>query len=86
MGKALTFPCDRRKMALVIMNGITVHNGAYTYDAAGRLSQVVDAATSLTEVYTWNNDGTLASAPGSGYTKLFEYDEEQHFTRILKPH
>ena len=43
---------------------------------------MVFSATSLTEVYTWNDDGTLASAPGSGYTKLFEYDEEQHLTRI----
>ena len=73
---------NRRKTALVVTNGVTVHNGTYTYDGAGRLTQVVDAATSLTEVYTWNNDGTLASAPGSGYTKLFEYDEEHHLTRI----
>ena len=73
---------NRRKTALVVTNGVTTHNGTYTYDGAGRLTQVVDSATSLTETYTWNNDGTLASAPGSGYTKLFEYDEEQHLTRI----
>ena len=76
---------NRRKTAFVITNGVTTHHGAYTYDTAGRLSQVVDSATSLTETYTWNNDGTLASSPGptgSGYSLLFDYDEEQHLIRI----
>jgi len=73
---------NRRKTALVVTNGTTTHNGTYTYDGAGRLTQVVDSATGLTEVYTWNNDGTLASAPGSGYTKVFGYDEEGHLTSI----
>ena len=76
---------NRRKTALVIANGVTTHNGVYTYDAAGRLSQVVDSATGLTEVYTWNNDGTLARYPGSagsGYTRVLTYNEEQHLTTI----
>ena len=76
---------NRRKTAFVITNGVTTHHGTYTYDGAGRLSQVVDSATSLTEIYTWNNDGTLASSPGpagSGYSLLFDYDEEQHLIRI----
>ena len=76
---------NRRKTARVITNGITTHNGAYSYDGAGRLSQVVDSATGLTEVYTWNPDGTMASSPGpagSGYSLLFGYDEEQHLTSL----
>ena len=55
---------NRRKTAVVITNGITTHNGTYFYDGAGRLAQVVDSATGLTEVYTWNPDGTLATSPG----------------------
>ena len=73
---------NRRKTAVVITNGTTTHNGTYTYDGAGRLTQVVDSATSTTEAYTWNVDGTLASSPGSGYTKVFGYDEEGHLTSI----
>ena len=73
---------NRRKTAVVVTNGTTTHNGTYTYDGAGRLTQVVDSATSTTEVYTWNNDGTLATSPGSGYTKVFGYDEEGHLTSI----
>ena len=73
---------NRRKTALVVTNGTTTHNGTYTYDGAGRLTQVVDSATRLTEVYTWNADGTLATSPGSGYTKVFGYDEEGHLTSI----
>jgi len=73
---------NRRKTAVVVTNGTTTHNGTYTYDGAGRLTQVVDTATSTTEVYTWNADGTLATSPGSGYTKVYGYDEEGHLTSI----
>ena len=78
---------NRRKTALVVTNGVTTHNGAYTYDTAGRLSQVIDSATSpaTTETYTWNNDGTLARYPGpagSGYARVLTYDEEQHLLTI----
>ena len=52
--------------------GVASHNGTYTYDNAGRLTQCVDSTTGLTEIYTWNNDGTLASSPGPGYTRRFE--------------
>jgi YD repeat-containing protein len=52
------------------------------YDGAGRLNQVVDAATNTTETYVWNADGTLASFPGLGYTRLLEYDEEGRLVRI----
>jgi hypothetical protein len=52
------------------------------YDGAGRLNQVVDAATNTTETYVWNADGTLASFPGPGYTRLLEYDEEGRLVRI----
>jgi len=58
------------------------HRGTYTYDGAGRLNQVVDAATNTTETYVWNADGTLASFSGPGYTRLLEYDEEGRLLRI----
>lgn len=73
-----------RLTAKTITNGVTTHDGTYTYDSAGRLTQVVDAVTSTTEVYSWNNDGTLASYPGPGYTRRLEYDEEQRLIRIQK--
>ncbi|MCL6476492.1 MAG: hypothetical protein K6U75_15745 [Firmicutes bacterium] len=60
------------------------HRGTYTYDGAGRLIQVVDAATNTTETYVWNADGTLASFPGPGYTRLLEYDEEGRLVRIRR--
>jgi|GEM_PF-3283895 len=50
------------------------HRGTYTVDGAGRLNQVVDTATNTTENYVWNADGTLASFPGPGYTRLLEYE------------
>jgi YD repeat-containing protein len=55
-----------------------------SYDGAGRLNQVVDAATNTTETYVWNADGTLASFPGPGYTRLLEYDEEGRLVRIRR--
>jgi len=54
---------------------VVVHNGSYSYDGGGRLAQVVDSATNQTEVYVWNGDGTLASAPGPGYTRGFVWNE-----------
>jgi hypothetical protein len=45
---------------------------------------VVDAATNTTETYVWNADGTLASFPGPGYTRLLEYDEEGRLVRIRR--
>ena len=48
-----------------------------TYDGMGRLSQVVDTASSLTETYGWNGDSTLSSYPTKkGYSVLPDYDEE----------
>ena len=32
----------------------------------------------------WNADGTLASYPGPGYTRLLEYDEEGRFVKIKR--
>ncbi|MDH4389247.1 MAG: hypothetical protein QE269_11045 [Fimbriimonas sp.] len=32
--------------------------------------------------YTWNNDSTLASYPGPGYTRKLSYDEEGRLTKI----
>ena len=55
-----------------------------SYDGAGRLNQVVDAATNTTENYVWNTDGTLASFPGPGYTRRLEYDEEGRLVRIRR--
>ena len=71
-----------RKSADVVTNGVTVHNGAYSYDGGGRLVQVVDSATNLTEEYAWNADGTLASMPGSGYTREFSCNEEAQLLSI----
>ena len=76
---------NRRLGAYVVTNGMVVHNGTYSYDPAGRLIQVIDSATGLTETYVWNNDGTLASSPGpsgSGYSRAYLYDEEQHLLAI----
>lgn len=54
--------------------GVTSHDGTYTYDAASRLTQVVEEADGPTsyENYTWNNDSTLAyaGAPETGPTSL----------------
>ena len=66
-----------RLTAVRTENGVTSHNGTYSYDDSGRLTQCVDTATGLTETYTWNNDNTLASSPATGYTRRYEYDEEQ---------
>ena len=73
-----------RLTAVRAENGVTSHNGTYTYDDSGRLTQCVDTATGITETYAWNNDNTLASSPGGGYTRLYEYDEEQRLIRIKK--
>ena len=73
-----------RTFARRVENGVETHRGTYTYDGAGRLIQVVDAATGVTENYVWNADGTLASFPGPGYTRLLEYDEEGGLIRIRR--
>ena len=59
------FADNNRKTALVITNGVTVHDGAYSYDNGGRLSQVIDSATNIPIEYTWHADNTPAtmSAP-----------------------
>jgi YD repeat-containing protein len=79
----------RRLSAKVVVNGVVVHNGSYSYDGGGRLAQVVDGATNQTEVYGWNEgegvgleDGTLASAPGPGYTRGFVWNEEGQLVGI----
>jgi YD repeat-containing protein len=66
--------------------GVLSHEGTYTYDDAGRLTQVVDAATQQTELYSWYADGTLAAYPGPGYTRLLDYDEEGRLLRIRRDH
>ena len=71
-----------RKSADVVTSGVTVHNGAYSYDGGGRLVQVVDSATNEIESYAWNADGTLASMPGSGYTREFACNEEAQLLSI----
>lgn len=67
-------------------NGVVSHDGTYTYDDAGRLTNVADAApgSTLNGAYTWNDDGTLASYPGPGYTRNLSYDEEGRLTQISK--
>ncbi len=61
---------------------MTLHDGAYSYDNGGRLSQVIDCATNLTEEYTWNADNTLATMPGPSYTREFGYNEEAQLLSI----
>lgn len=63
------FADNQRETAVVVTNGTTVHNGTYSYDNAGRLSQVVDTATSLTENDSWNANGTLQAMPGPSRKK-----------------
>ncbi|MEJ5252194.1 MAG: hypothetical protein WHX60_09935, partial [Armatimonadota bacterium] len=73
-----------RTYARRVEGGVETHRGSYTYDGAGRLIQVVDAATNQTEVYTWHADGTLSSFPGPGYVRRLEYDEEGRLIRIRR--
>ncbi|MDH4389243.1 MAG: hypothetical protein QE269_11025 [Fimbriimonas sp.] len=70
----------QRATAFRSENGVASHNGTYTYDDAGRLTNVADTVTAsgLGGSYTWNNDSTLASYPGPGYTRLLGYDEERN--------
>lgn len=76
----------QRATAFRSENGVTSHNGTYTYDDAGRLTNVADTVTSsgLGGNYTWNNDSTLASYPGPGYTRKLSYDEEGRLTKISR--
>ena len=74
----------QRATAFRSENGVASHNGTYTYDDAGRLTNVTDTVTTsgLGGSYTWNNDSTLASYPGPGYTRKLSYDEEGRLTKI----
>ena len=67
-------------------NSVVSHNGTYSYDDAGRLTNVADTVSSsgLGGNYAWNNDGTLASYPGPGYTRKLSYDEEGRLTKISR--
>ena len=73
-----------RTSAYVVTNGVVQQNGTYSYDQAGRLTQVVDTANNTTDVYTWNDDGTLASFPGPGYTREMAYNEEGQMLSITR--
>ncbi|WP_155850522.1 RHS repeat protein [Chthonomonas calidirosea] len=75
-------PSNLRLSAQVVVNGVPVHMGSYSYDGGGRLVQVVDSATNTTEVYSWNATGTLASAPGPGYTRGLMWNEEGQLVGI----
>ncbi len=65
-------------------NGVTSHNGTYTYDDAGRLTGVADTVpnSALGGAYTWNPDGTLVSSPGRSGRREFGYNEEGQMTLI----
>ncbi|HSV72424.1 MAG TPA: DUF6531 domain-containing protein [Chthonomonadales bacterium] len=71
-----------RTTAVRSEGGVTTHDGVYSYDDAGRLVQVFDAATNATETYVWHADSTLARYPGPGYARVCEYDEEGRLVRI----
>jgi YD repeat-containing protein len=66
--------------------GVTSHDATYSYDDAGRLEQVVESASgsAVNLDFTWHDDGTLASYPGDGYTRVLEYDEEQRLIAIKR--
>jgi hypothetical protein len=66
--------------------GVTSHDGTYTYDAASRLTQVVEEASgsAINEYYTWYDDDALKTYPGPGYARLLDYDEEARLTSIKK--
>lgn len=68
----------------MVIDGTTVHDGQYSYDGAGRLYEVYDTAPNppVTEDYTWNDDGTLASSPGPGYTIYWGWNEERQLVSI----
>ncbi len=74
----------QRATAFRSEKGVASHNGTYSYDDAGRLTNVADTVTTsdLGGSYTWNADGTLASLPGPGYTRKLSYDEEGRLTKI----
>lgn len=75
-----------RASALRSENGVLSHNGTYTYDNAGQLTSVIDTVgtSGLGGTYTWNADGTLASLPGSGFTRTLSYDEEGRLISVSK--
>ncbi|MDE2126547.1 MAG: RHS repeat protein [Armatimonadetes bacterium] len=73
---------DLRLTAKIIINGTTVHNGAYDYNAAALLATCDDSATGLNETYTWNSDETLASWPGGSSALSADYDEDGHLLSL----
>ena len=76
----------QRATAFRSEKGVASHNGTYSYDDAGRLTNVADTVTAsgLGGKYTWNADSTLASYPGPGYTRKLSYDEEGRLTKISR--
>ena len=76
----------QRATAFRSEKGVASHNGTYSYDDAGRLTNVADTVTSsgLGGAYTWNANSTLASYPGPGYTRKLDYDEEGRLTKISR--
>ena len=84
-----TFTYDNRglrKTALLSEGGVVSQNSTYSYDDAGRPTQVVDTATNSTVngTYNWNADGTLQSYPGPGYRRKCEYNPDGRLTKIYK--
>jgi YD repeat-containing protein len=64
--------------------GVTSHNHAYEYNDAGWLTKTINQANESEDDFTWHEDGTLASYPGPGYTRVLEYDEEQRLIAIKR--
>jgi YD repeat-containing protein len=67
-------------------SGVTSHDGTYSYNVAGWLTDMVETAqgSKVGHVYTWHPDGTLASYPGPGYTRVLDYDEEGRLISIAR--
>ena len=64
-----------------------LHSGAYTYDGAGRLTQVADSITSpaTNEAYVWYNDSSLSSYPLPGNASITvqpDYDEDGNLVKL----
>ncbi len=61
--------------ALRSVNGVVSHNGQYQYNSAGRVTQVQDAATGATTLYSYSATGNLQSITEGQEQTLYSYNE-----------
>ena len=74
----------QRATAFRSEKGVASHNGTYSYDAAGRLTNVADTVSGslLNGNYSWDSGSQLVGLPGSGYSVNASYDEESRLTSL----